>query len=491
MRSFALASGLCVVFAVASFAQIPPFPPPTVSPSIPVEVITPFPGVDPNLPYFDDFSWQEFVALTWRARVSASAPYDRGLADAAKPYGDTGGPLVWQTWKSDYELFLPKGAPPSPWNSYTSPSPCGGMLIPYRTILASFDKYHGFNQAGFGVDAGPLISRNAQYVRYETRVNQLEYDFIINPGLPWPGPLYLAKNLPNTSGTIPPLKFPIGSIEIKAGWRNLAGLSPAEQSTYFRTNAQMLDPVTGVCSSATVGLVAFHIINKTKDFPNWVWSTFEHIDLVPAIKGEAPYGNPPYAFNDNDPNNQKLSAMGKPISKCNPPAVNPTPTQAIRIRPISASTQKTNNLYHADARVSGTIWENYQLTMTQWPINGGASTFPSTTQPVPQTNTANVAAETWFQASTATGCMACHQFATNKVKTDFVWFLPLGAYNPDAPPPPCQEINTFTLANRTAALITQESAAAPSAKPARTGHEIAIDALKSFFAAHPPQTKKK
>jgi hypothetical protein len=488
MRSSAFAVCL-LVFAVPVLAQ-PAFPSPTVSPNIPPDVNTPFPTVAPNLPYFDDFSWQEFIGFTWPARTSASSPYSRGIADTTKRYGDTTGPLVWQTLKSDYELFLPGGATPAAWNSYNSPSPCGGTLIPYQTILASFDKYHGFNQAGFGVDAGPLISQNAQYVRYETRVNMPEYNFILNPGSPWPGPLYLAKNLPN--GTIPALKFPTGSIEIKAGWRNLAGVPPAQQATYFQTQAQLLDPVSGICSSATLGLVALHIINKTAKFPNWVWSTFEHIDNVPAITGETPYGAPPYGFNDNNPANQKISPMGKPISKCNPPLPKPTPTQVIRLRRIAASTQTTNSMYHADSRLAGTVWQNYQLVMTQWPINGGASTFPSTTQPVPQTNTANVAAETWFQASTATGCMACHQVATNNAKTDFVWFLPLGAYNPDAPVPPCQEVNSFTLANRKLAMQAQakQPKGVKAKAPARTDHEVAIDALKAFFKSHPPQTTK-
>src|SRR5438067_13721565 len=99
MRPSALAVGLFVL-AVPLLAQ-PAFPPPTVSPNIPSDVTTPFPGVIPNLPYFDDFSWQEFVAFTWPAKISASSPYARGVADTTKPYGDTTVPLVWQTLKSD------------------------------------------------------------------------------------------------------------------------------------------------------------------------------------------------------------------------------------------------------------------------------------------------------------------------------------------------------------------------------------------------------
>jgi hypothetical protein len=447
-------------------------------------VTTPFPGVAPNLPYFDDFSWQEFIALTWPAEVSTSDPFSRGHPDKSKSYGDLSGPLVFQTWKSDYELFLPGGAAPSAWNSYASPSPCGGTLTPYQTILASFDKYHGFNQAGFGIDAGPLVSQNAQYVRYETRVNMPQYNFIINPPAAYPGPLYLAKNLPGGTSGNPPLQFPIGSIEMKAGWRNLNGVPAAQQQTYFTTKAMLLDPVTGLCSQAVMGLVALHIVNKTQKFPNWVWSTFEHIDNVPAIGAETGQGAPPYGFNDNNPGNQKLSPMGKPITSCNPPAANPTPTQVVRIRAIAPSTLQTNSMYRSATGVKGTIWANYQLTATQWPINGGASTFPSTTDPQPQTNTANTVAETWFQTSTATSCMACHNLSKTK-GDDFVWFLPIGAYNPSVTPPPCASVNAFTLANRTLAM--QEGVARKT--PKRTGREEAIDALRDFMTKNGPKAR--
>ena len=78
MRPSALAVGLFVL-AVPLLAQ-PAFPPPTVSPNIPSDVTTPFPGVIPNLPYFDDFSWQEFVAFTWPAKITCcSLPASRTI----------------------------------------------------------------------------------------------------------------------------------------------------------------------------------------------------------------------------------------------------------------------------------------------------------------------------------------------------------------------------------------------------------------------------
>src|SRR5207237_6347480 len=160
------------------------------------DVNAPLPGVEPNLPYFDDFSWREFIALTWPASTDINKrltgmTYSRGVPATHKNYGDVSGPLVFTTWKNDYELFLPNGDGPAPWDTFSSPSPCGGSLQPYQIVLGSFNKYHGFNEASFGFDTGPLIDQTKTYTRYQTAMNQLEYNFILNPGSKFPGPLYL------------------------------------------------------------------------------------------------------------------------------------------------------------------------------------------------------------------------------------------------------------------------------------------------------------
>ncbi|HKO01108.1 MAG TPA: hypothetical protein VJ032_05425, partial [Thermoanaerobaculia bacterium] len=138
----------------------PPLPVPTVSPTMLADVNAPLPGVEPNLPYFDDFSWREFIALTWPASTDINKrltgmTYSRGVPATHKNYGDVSGPLVFTTWKNDYELFLPNGDGPAPWDTFSSPSPCGGSLQPYQIVLGSFNKYHGFNEASFGFDTGP------------------------------------------------------------------------------------------------------------------------------------------------------------------------------------------------------------------------------------------------------------------------------------------------------------------------------------------------
>ena len=62
-------------------------------------------------------------------------------------------------------------------------------------------------------------------------------------------------------------------------------------SHYFTRDAIIYrrDPLGGdaTCRPAKVGLVGFHIAHKTYYAPQWVWSTFEHVENVPKV-GDVP-----------------------------------------------------------------------------------------------------------------------------------------------------------------------------------------------------------
>ncbi len=473
-------------------------PPPivTVSSEIPTEVNEPLPGIEENLPYFDSFSWREFIALTWPARheqgwVEGYKPFYRGVPDQTAKYGEVSGPVVFGTWKNDYEIFLPEGKEPARWDSFASPSPCVGPgtdflpLTPYVTVLGSFNKYHGFNEAGRGVDTGPLVDQSQYYVRFQTAINQIEYQYIRS------NKLYLRENLGSPEK---PLKFPTTSIEIKAAWRIMDGVKPEQRKRFYVTNALVLNPVTGKCTPKDVGLVGLHIINKTGQFPNWVWSTFEQVDNVPAIADETPVSAGPYSFN-NPSQAQVLSTVGKPIDKCNPPVeppqttpvLNPAPAQVIRRQPIAKSTQDTNKAFHNAIRAyrksqgleEASVWENYILTLTQWPTGGGKDTFPNKDIPQPAKNTANTTMETWFQNSKVTTCMNCHA-GSQKDGDDFVYFLPLGAY-PQPPPTDCTAVTAFTKVARTIPLA--------KGRHEPDGQDKVVESLRKYFAEHPPSNQ--
>src|SRR5208282_2421739 len=101
------------------------------------------------------------------------------------------------------------------------------------------------------------------------------------------------RNLPDAAH---PADLPAGSIAVKASWRILtAADTPARRARYYVVpDANVVDVAKSlaagkvVCSKSDVALVGLHIMVKTRYRPQWLWSTFEHVDNVPpAGAGEA------------------------------------------------------------------------------------------------------------------------------------------------------------------------------------------------------------
>ncbi|MEA3148251.1 MAG: hypothetical protein QOI53_3882 [Verrucomicrobiota bacterium] len=214
---------------------------------------------------------------------------------------------------------------------------------------------------------------------------------------------------------------------VKAAWKIIKEEElPAAQGRYYLVDAMVLDPVTNTCKMQKMGLVGLHIVQKTPLRPQWVWSSFEHIDNVPEPGATSSPGRL-FSFNDSSrPQVPDPAIAPPPISRNNPPLATPRAMQVIRSKQIADSTRKTNQDYQT--LLKGTVWENYQLVLTQWPKfpqpeEENGAPFPGQfTGPEPMTNIANTAMETYFQKSAATSCMACHDAARRK-GTDFVWFL--------------------------------------------------------------------
>jgi hypothetical protein len=415
---------LCLVSANFARSEDLPHPNPAIGFEMPREVDAP---VDPDLneiAVFDDYSWRAFIALNWPAK-----PGLRGVPDGTKRIGDFSdldGKVVWQTWKADYELSEPEGMEPAEW------SPVGGFT-PHRDlpstgsgsklVLGSFSGFSDFNQAGNGRFGGPLVAQNHTYVRFEVRLNEAEFNFLRNQQLDRPARL--------STGDGPGMRFPNNCVAVKAAWKIIKQdeLSAA-QGRYYMVDALVFDPPTNSYRLQKVGLVGLHIVQKTAMRPQWVWSSFEQIDNVPE-PGVTPSPGRLYSFNDpSKPQVLSPATAPLPISKTNPPLDNPKVMQVVRAKKIAESTSKTNEAYHA--LLKGSVWENYELVMTQWPKfpepeGENGAPFPGEfTGPDPMTNIANTTMETYFQRSASTSCMACHDVARRK-GSDFVWFLQLRA----------------------------------------------------------------
>ncbi|MDE3174667.1 MAG: hypothetical protein KGM15_00985 [Pseudomonadota bacterium] len=389
-----------------------------------------------------DFAWRAFIALNWPAA-------GRGTPDRAKTIGDPG-PRVWETFKSATETF-PVDADgrrlaPTPWESFAGPNPCGGEAT--EKTIAAFTPFAEFNQPSFSTDApaNPLVARNGEYVRYETRFNALEFATFAANG--WSE----GRNLPDVEH---PAHFPVGSIALKAAWRPLnAADSPAARARYYVTRAAIVD-VAGtlaaghiLCKPRDIALVGLHIAIKTPTRPQWIWASFEHVDNVPpagvgaAREPDAADAQAPYGFFD-PARAAKLwppfgAAATLPIDATNPPKPAPAAMQIVRRHPINAALMATNRDYWAQSAVKGTVWEHYMLVAAQWPTssdppgpaNDGAY-FPGREAPrddtykstaAAQENLVNTTLESYLQEAPSS-CMGCHQAASNQNGFDFVGAL--------------------------------------------------------------------
>jgi hypothetical protein len=433
---------------LASAEQATPLVSPDRIEDVPSTRIDPFPD-------FDNFAWRAFIALNWPARLDA----ERGIPDRAKSLGDPG-PRVWETFKSRYELFQfgadGRPAAPAPWASYGGRNPCGAGADNHRKTLASFVPFAEFNQASFtpGVFANPLIAQNGAYTRYEIRVNEPEFLTLAANG--WSQ----AKNLPDEKH---PAGIPVGAIAVKAAWRPLTSAdTPALRARYYVAKdaeivdvAQTLAAGRVVCSKSDIALVGFHIAVKTQYRPQWLWSTFEHVDNVPPVgvgaarEPDAKDAGAPYSYFDaSKPDLGLWPPFGSkgviPIDSSNPPKLHPELMQVVRRHPIHASTMAMNQAYWAAPGVKGTVWEHYMLVAAQWPTlpqppgpqnNGGyfpgLDVHPDTPREnyqttdadkPPKENLVNTTIETYFQEEPSS-CMACHHAVSNAHGRDFVGIL--------------------------------------------------------------------
>ena len=396
-----------------------------------------------------NFAWRAFIALNWPSMLDAA---DRGAPDRAKSLGDPG-KRVWETFKSDAELFEvgDDGRPitPAPWASYDGRNPCA--VDNRMKTIATFAPFADFNQPSFaaGEPGNPLVAQNRAYTRYEIHFNEPEFSTFANSG--WSQ----GRNLPDE---IHPANFPVGSIAVKAAWRPLTEAdTPAVRARYYVESAEIVDVAKTlaagrvVCARADVALVGLHIVIKTKSRPQWVWSSFEHIDNVPpagageAREPDAREAGAPYSYFDPSKPMKLWPPLGTtnalPVDWTNPPKLDPAPMQVVRRYPLHPSTMALNRAYWALSGVKGTVWEHYMLVAVQWPTaaappgpdNDGAF-FPGRTDvssaedesyrsiAKAQENLVNTTMETYLQ-DLPSSCMACHQAVSNARGRDFVGIL--------------------------------------------------------------------
>lgn len=389
-----------------------------------VEAVAPF-DLDHLQDAFDFYSWLTFIAL------NASAPNT-----APRPENDA--QTLWEDYKDIADIFLPGGKTPAPWDAPNIIPPvcqniegANSMRIVRRFSLRKAVT----SETGEPFDTGPLIDQNGNYVRYQILVNQPMFEFIVQNNLySQVGQSAFNETIDFPEGDPPQTgdQGPMGAIMVKVAWKVIG---PNDDPSKFHiSHALAYNPpsenpkVAESCEPVTLGLVGWHAAHKTAAAPQWIWSTFEHVDNVPTDADIAMKQLKP-AYNFYNP---ACHPSDCPINEPPPrpwdPNVQPFPngfkSQITRVVPVTDATISLNQQFQGI--LAGTVWPNYELISTQWPTDP-QSQVDLTGVPAPDF-LANTTLETYIQGmvpKSSSSCMDCHKAATDTTgkPSDFTFTL--------------------------------------------------------------------
>ena len=381
---------------------------------------------------FYALSWQLFKFLVWPAKAGS-----RGVPDDTRKIFDMEGPRVFETYKADWELFRSDAGDPGEWNAHPS-SPCNNNhdIKPGALVLAPRSKFENLAAGSSYV----LIAQNGTYVRYQVSYNEELFGSIKQNKLYDPRESRGLKLVPPGKAIDPKATAPDGAIVLKSAWVELpeqAAPAPAGSPRYYvQDNAWVHIPGSTECRRTSVGLVGLHIVYKTKDRPQWIWSSFEHVANVPE-DGD-PSGKR-YTFNDGSDTRMPPSLGSEYLVSNQEAGRVPPPYQVERLQKIAAEAVSLNLHWQAKLKEQhDSVWQNYKLVTTQWlqPRRApdedivGHTLLPICSDEV--SATANTTMETLQQVCTRetmdkVTCLGCHNRART---TDHIFSIRLNAQAP-------------------------------------------------------------
>ena len=430
-----LTAGLLLTHAAPQNKSTPP--PIVLSSAIPgdVNVTAQTVSIDAFQPDFDVYSWNSFIALNW-------PPGPDGNADPKKTIGSNGdNDTVWEHYRDVSDIFLTGGARPT-WNGPVNvPDACKSlnkgnlpvvMLMQIGKNLLTPSVVSATSQP---FNTGPIIDQHGVFTRFQILVNKTMFDYILSNSL------YLKAG---QKAFTPPVNFTPGSIDntgktlvegaimVKTAWKVIA---PADKARFHSESVLVYTPASenpkypARCTKQTVGLVGMHIGHKTKDAPQWLWSTFEHVDNVPT-DADVKSGKLKASYSYYSPKCKACKVNQVPPRPWNPTMASTFHSQIVRMNqfnmPIYAASAAARN---ADAQklLKGvnpkSVWQNYELISTMWPTDP-KQPFGA---PAP-TFLANTTLETYIQGTVpnvSSNCIECHNNATMTVPvpSDFTYVL--------------------------------------------------------------------
>ncbi len=252
------------------------------------------------------------------------------------------------------------------------------------------------------------------------------------------------------------LRFPNGSIEIKAAWRPLWRTDPGLTSFYRIPGFEVMNARGQRVKPDFMGLVGFHLVYTAENHPEMVWATFEHVANAPEGPCQAgvstcarvPAGFPTWSYNNcRDTSCANVNRWPFPPSPMPKPpypitqaylnwpwGTNPTLIDGNQNRgATNIAILKDLNASVLKILPSGSVWRNYVQTGAVWTSGGRLPALapylangqlnPGVNQ-VGSTLLANVTMETFTQfpnpvpspfpsPAPVQNCFTCHNTASS------------------------------------------------------------------------------
>lgn len=438
---------------------------PTLGPNIPTDIANPS---DPA--QAAQFAWQEFVAVTWPAKVNpdpASSGYFRGQPATTHASGGTGagGVTVWETFYHRNELYPsystgngnrlpdPNARPKYNYGAATIKAAPGTDLTLFNNAdeaseitLANMYFTPLAQAADALVKANPNPTPPVQQqildaqikagIVYEAKGNPVIFNYLKATGFNNAVPRRMAKaqavnKILNKPVTGTDFSLPNGALEIKASWRRYDATIDDLNTFHWAKLIYYTKDASGslVAKNDIFVLVGLHIIQKTPNVPTFTFATFEHVS------------NEKNGFRFINTNPQTYTPPKPPGIRALP---DPGVITAVRQYPIPGPGSPFNLAAFNTAMQNAlrsqfgakNVWANYQLIGVQAVV----SNDPNGTVPPQQFFLSNFATETnntlqffqgglsgtfnnvpgpdvahvfkfdgtKYQAYTAGGCLGCH-----------------------------------------------------------------------------------
>ena len=365
---------------------------------------------------FEILSWQWFISLNWP--IDAEGNPQPNISDKGNP--------EWFGWKESYEVYLEDGSMPSPWGQFSFPPDFPNQdaynleKILFRTNkFVDLTEHPDIDDEVDQAFTSPIWDQNGNIVRYEVRMNRVEFDYILKNGLyNIDGQIAFSNSgdADPAEGKYQDVFFPEGNrkkegaIEIKVAWKVLE--ESDIPSRYFTTKGWVINRDKKSYSLRDVGMIGMHIASKTESSPQWIWTTFEHVDNLTVNELETIDGKPLKA-SFYDPSCDTCPVNVLPDTT----AIKPK-NQIKRVAPITGATKSLNKQVQRILRKSESKLQYYKQIGTQWPTDPSSKpyTLGDTTaykmpdavinksggMPTP-VNLTNMIMETYFQGGTITG----------------------------------------------------------------------------------------